>query len=259
VLYVSSMDGQESIIVCIAKRSKNIYGYASFIEWHRTSFYIKSQYRPLQTMKVSIHGLDRRPQHVGKQHFRLDVERDHLVQAALDAGGGWGADPGQDLPLDFVGREIDGHSRHIVRFSADWTMFVKGVPSAPTPQMQPGVTLHAVAPAPSPPQVTHVDLYLSTGQPYWPDEQLARKRNAGFGPIVNDAGMYLTAVVAQRPAQFEPDPVGDLVGEVPFGNCVRGVAAKVDASGLLWMCEKMLPRTQLGAVRPRRARRPKGR
>ncbi|OBH51292.1 hypothetical protein A5686_12330 [Mycobacterium sp. E2479] len=251
------MDGQESIIVCIGKRSKKMFGYASFIEWHRTSFYIKSQYLPLQTMKVSIHGTDPRPQHLGKQHFRLDVERDHLVQAALDAGGGWGADPGQYLPLDFVGREIDEHTLHIVRFSADWTMFVKGVPSAPIPQLQPGVTLHAVGPAPPPGQVTHVDLYLSTGEPYWPDEQLARARNAGFGPIVNSAGMKLTAVVAKRSTQFEQDPLGDLVGDAPFEDCVRGIAAKVDDTGLLWMCEKMMPRTRLGSARPVRGRRDK--
>src|SRR5271168_4927480 len=169
-----SMDGQEAILVCIGNRAKRRFGYASFIEWDKTSFYIKSEYEPLQTMKVSIHGADSRPQHLGRQHFR----------------------PGFEPPLYFPGRQVENDTFHIVRFSADWTMFVKGVPFAPTPRLDTRATLHALAPAPRPSQVTRVDLYLGNDKPYWPDEEKARQRNAGMGPIVNDANMHLTAVVS---------------------------------------------------------------
>lgn len=246
------MDGQQAILVCIGNRAKRRFGYASLIEWHRTSFYIKSQYAPLKTTKVSLHGPDPRPEHVGKQHFRLDVDRERIVKAALSAGGGWTTDPGFEPPLYFAGRKINDDASHIVRFSADWTMFVKGIPSAPTPQLDPRATLHALAPVPPPFRVTHVDLYISNAAPYWPNEEHARRRNAGMGPIANDADMYLTAVIAQESVNFEPDPFGNLTRDVPLHDCVRGVAAGVDATGLLWLTDKMLPRQRLRTSTPRR-------
>jgi len=247
-----SMDGQEAILVCIGNRAKRRFGYASFIEWDKTSFYIKSEYEPLQTMKVSIHGADSRPQHLGRQHFRLGVERGRVVQAALAAGGGWAADPGFEPPLYFSGRQVENDTFHIVRFSADWTMFVKGVPFAPTPRLDTRATLHALAPAPRPSQVTRVDLYLGNDKPYWPDEEKARQRNAGMGPIVNDANMHLTAVVSCVSVNVEPDPIGDLTRGAPLKDCVRGVAARVDSTGLLWMTEKLMPRSKLRTDQPQR-------
>jgi hypothetical protein len=248
------MDGQEAILACIGSRAKRRFGYASFIEWHKTSFYIKSQYEPLQTTKVSIHGPDPRPEHVGKQHFRLDLERNPVLKSALTAGGGWGSDPGFEPPLVFSGRRVHDKACHIVRFSADWSMFVKGIPSAPTPQLDPRATLNAIALLPPPGRVTHIDVYLSNDAPYWPNEDKARARNAGMGPIVNDADMYLTSVVSQEPVTFEPDPFGDLTGDAPLKDCVRGVAAGVDTTGLLWLTDKMLPRQRLSTAQPRRRR-----
>jgi hypothetical protein len=249
------MEGEDAILACIGNRSKRRFGYASFIEWHKTSFYIKSQYPPLQTTKVSIHGPDPRPQHVGKQHFRLDLDRDQAVKSALAAGGGWGSDPGFEPPLVFSGRSIHDDASHIVRFSAEWSMFVKNIPSAPTPKLDRRATLNTIVAAPPPGRVTHIDLYVSNQVPYWPDEAKVRARNAGVGPIVNDANMYLTGVVSQEAVAYEPDPFGDLVGSTPLKDCVRGVAAGVDATGLLWLTEKMLPRTFVAADKRIRRRR----
>lgn len=96
--------------------------------------------------------------------------------------------------------------------------------------------------------VAHVDVYLSLGDPYWPNEASALAASAGMGPITNAIGMNLTAVSVKRPVTLEPDPYGDVRGDTPLDQCVRGVAAVVDETSLLWLCEKVVP-----VIRVRRA------
>jgi hypothetical protein len=79
-----------------------------------------------------------------------------------------------------------------------------------------------------------------------------RTGNAGMGPLVNDAGMYLTAIIAQRGENENPDPFGDVSEGLPADQLVRGVATAVDETSLLWMCEKMMPRAKLSAASPPR-------
>jgi hypothetical protein len=86
---------------------------------------------------------------------------------------------------------------------------------------------------------------------YWPDEQEARERNAGMGPIANAANMNLTAVVMHRDVDSEPDPFGDVRGDTPLDQCTRGLGAAVDATSLLWICEKMIPVAKLGTTLPK--------
>jgi len=89
------------------------------------------------------------------------------------------------------------------------------------------------------------------GWPFWRNSELEiRRRDAGMGPLVNDAGMYLTAVISQWRADKEPDPFGDVSHGRPDEECVRGIAEKVDSTGLLWVCEKMIPRSALDAMIP---------
>lgn len=243
------MDGQHAIVFSVVNKETQICSYTSLIEWSTTSFYIKSQFPPLQSMKVSLHGPD--PKHPGKQHLRFDFTSPDQVSKAAKAGGGWSADLSDGPPFKFSGRQVNDQAAHIVRFSAASDMFTKGVPSAPPPKVKQKATLHARVPAPSPGKVAHVDLYLSLADPYWPDEQLARERNAGMGPISNDANMNLTAVIAHRDVTSEPDPFGEVRGDTPLDQCTRGIGAAVDATGLLWLCEKMIPVKMLGAAPPK--------
>jgi hypothetical protein len=111
----------------------------------------------------------------------------------VGAGGGWSTNALQ-LPLYFDGRRVNKRTLHIVRFSAKADMYAKGIPSAPNPPVKQKATLHAAVAAPPPGKVTHVDLFLSTVRPYWPNENKTRAQDAGMGPIVNSAGLYLTAV-----------------------------------------------------------------
>jgi hypothetical protein len=241
------MDGQHAIVFSVVNKETQVCGYTWLIEWSTTSFYIKSQFPPLQSMKISLHGPD--PKHPGKQHLRFDFTSPDQVQNAVTAGGGWSVDLSDRPPFNFSGRQVNGHAAHIVRFSSEWDMFTAGMPSAPAPKLKQKATLHGLVPAPAEGKVTHVDLYLSLADPYWPNEQEPRERNAGMGPISNDANMNLTAT--HRAVASEPDPHGDVRGNTPLDQCTRGIGAAVDdETGLLWLCEKMIPITMLSTPTP---------
>jgi hypothetical protein len=246
----TAMDGQNAIVFFVLNKETQIWGYSWLIEWSTTSFYIKSQFPPLQSMKVSLHGPD--PKHPGKQHLRFDFTSPGQVAKALKAGGGWSKDLSDGPPFNFTGRQVNDHAAHIVRFSSEWDMFSSGIPpAADGPKLKQKATLHGRVPAPSLGQVVHVDLYLSLADPYWPYEQEAREGNAGMGPISNAANMNLTAVITHRDVASEPDPFGDVRGSVPLDQCTRGMAAAVDESSLLWLCEKMIPVNRLGTIPPK--------
>jgi hypothetical protein len=244
----TSMDGQEAIVFCIVDHQTGVCGFTWYIEAHRTSFYIKSTFKPLQLTKISIHGPD--PNHIGKQHFRLDFTKPDEAQKAINAGGGW-AQFGQQLPLVFTGRRVNKRTLHLARFSADSTMFRPGMQRGPDPASKAKATLHAYVPAPSDGSVTHVDLYLSRVRPFWENREMKlRAADAGMGPLVSDAGMYLTAVISRRLATTEPDPFGDTTRGLPDNELIRGVGDAVDTTGLLWISEKMIPKADLAAVSP---------
>jgi hypothetical protein len=168
----------------------------------------------------------------------------------VKACGGWSLDLSDGPPFNFNGRQVNDHAAHIVRFSAESDMFTNGIPSAPHPNLKQKATLHARVPAPAPGAVVHVDLYLSLADPYWPNEEHARERDAGMGPISNAAGMNLTAVITHRDVTSEPDPHGDVRGDTPLDQCTRGIGAAVDDTSLLWLCEKMIPVNLFGATPP---------
>ncbi|BCO67481.1 hypothetical protein MINTM008_23410 [Mycobacterium intracellulare] len=81
------MNGEHAIGFFTHDRVSNVAGYTWPIEWSTTSFYIKSTYKPMQLMKVSLHGPD--PEHLGKQHFRLDFDHADPADKAAAAGRAW--------------------------------------------------------------------------------------------------------------------------------------------------------------------------
>jgi hypothetical protein len=233
------MGEQDAVAFVIVNNPPTIAGYTWLIEWTTTSFYVKSLYQPLQTAKVSIHGAD--PGHPGLEHFRLDFDHEKPAAKAAKAGGGWSTDA-LELPLFFPGRRINGNTVHVMRFSAESEMYAAGIPSAPNPPLKPKATLHATIPAPLPGRVTHVDVFLSDDAPYWPEnEELLDAEDAGIGPISNSAGLHLTMVSYGLAAGQEPDPLGDMRAGAPLEQCVRGIGWKLDATGFLWACEKIIP------------------
>lgn len=242
------MNGERAIVFFVHDRVSNVAGYTSLIEWSTSSFYVKSTYKPLQLMKVSLHGPD--PKHIGKQHFRFDFDHSKPAGKAAAAGGSWVSTNGVQLPLYFPGRRVNKRTLHVVRFSAEGDLFAKGVPTAPMPTAQQKATLHARLEAPPLSKVSHVDLFLSNVRPYWGNEAKVRSRDAGMGPLENSAGQYLTAINYQVSATKEPDPFGDVRNGVPLDECIRGIASAVDPSGFLWMSEKLMPRSQFSSASP---------
>jgi len=240
---LASMNNEHAIVFAVGDREQCKYGYTTLIEWSTTSFYIKPQFRQLQTFKISIHNPD--PKHPGKDGFRFDFDHDEPKRKAVAAGGGWKFD-GAQPPLWFPGRRVNPRVLHLARFAVSWDMFAKQVPSAPPPQFKQKATLHALLQRPALLRASHVDIYMSEGEPYWPDEANVRANNAGMGPIVNESGMSLTAVDRRVSTINQPDPYRrSLDAGVPIADCVRGVAAQVDPSGFLWICEKLMPKDEL--------------
>lgn len=157
------------------------------------------------------------------------------------------------LPLHFEGRRINKRTVHLARFSAEWHMFRRGMQRGPDPVPQKKATLNAHLDAPPVGKVVHVDFYLSTVRPYWENrENVLRSHDAGMGPLRNAAGQFLTAAVSHAHAQTEPDPFGDPSQGVPAEDCIRGVGEAVDKTGLLWICEKMIPKSKLQPTSPPR-------
>jgi len=240
------MRPQHAIEFLVAEEGTGIDGWHWIIEWSTSSFYMKSLNPALRSAKVSLHGPD--PKHPGKQHLRFDLTEPGLVEKAERAGGRWATDT-SGLPLYFRGRQVNDYAAHIVRYSAERDAFLKGAPPAGGSRgPRAKSTFRAIVPVPKEDRVTYLDIYLSFGDPYWPDEAGVRAAQAGIGPITNGSGMNLTAVVRDWPAAREPGPCGDFRGETPRGDCLRGIAAAVDDTGLLWLCEKLLPTAMMDAT-----------
>lgn len=240
------MQRQHAIEFLVVEQATAVWGFHWLIEWSTSSFYIKSLNPALESAKVSLHGPD--PKHPGKQQLRFGLDKPKLVERATRSGGRWTTDT-DPLPFYFTGRQVNDHAAHIVRYCVEWDAFVEGAPPAGGSRGPRGKsTFRGIVRAPKKGRVTHIDIYLSFAEPFWPDEAGVHAAQAGVGPITNATGMSFTAAVMDRPATHEPDPYGDVRGETPLDQCVRGVAAAVDETGLLWLCEKLVPTTKLDAT-----------
>lgn len=217
-----------------------------FIEWTTTSFYIKAMTLATQLLKVSLHGPDPRPQHVGKAHFRVALERRNQdrVEKAVGAGGSWLYDV-EGLPMRFDGQQLNEHAKLIVRFSTGPETFLPGAPPAGYADWPKDNAMKGILPLPEEGRVRHVDVFLSdNGEPYWPDPDKVRATQSGLGYIRNSLDWCLSAVVFDRPANYLPDPVGDTRGDVSVSQCNRRLVPHVDENSLLWLSEKLIPRSQ---------------
>ena len=227
-----------------------IDGWHWLMETSTTSFYIKSMNRALQGAKVSVHGPDGR--HPGEDHYRFDLIRTaemEVEQRSADrsarAGGRWLTDTAE-LPRYFTGRRIADNVDQVMRFSTGHDVFVVGAPPAGGSDFpKPKATMRGLLPIPAEGFVIHVDVFLSYDGdrgPYWPnDESVIRAQRSGLGFMTNSLGWKLSVVVYDRAADHEPDPCGDYRGDTPVDRCFRGYAATVDDTGLLWLCEKLIP------------------
>jgi hypothetical protein len=235
----TSMSGEHAVLFAVGDRAKGKYGYTYLAEWSTESFYLKSTWAPMQATKVSIHGPS--AEHPDTYLYKADLEHDRVLRRAERAGCAWYAE--QELPIVFPGRRVNDVTEHVLRYAVSSEMFDAEVPSAFAPKTRQKATVSVLIPIPAAGHTAFVDFYVSRREPYWVDEDLLRRCNAGLGPLTNSAGMHLTAVSTQVPIADYPDPFGDIRGDTPIDQCVRGCGEKTDDSGLLWICEKLIPRT----------------
>lgn len=245
------MDQHQGIEFLMATEDGSaIDGWHWLIEPTSTSFYLKSMHRALQGAKVSIHGPDDR--HPGQQHYRFDLIRTPQMEVdekkagrAASAGGRWLTEP-TSFPWYFPGRRINDDTDLVVRLSVGHDLFVPGAePAGPSDWPKQKATMRGLVPIPAEGHVTHIDIFVSrNGKPYWRDEEAIRAAQAGMGYLMNSLGWCLSVIINKRDIDDEPDPSGDLRGETPVDQCSRGLASTIDDTGLLWLCEKLIPRDQ---------------
>jgi hypothetical protein len=187
----------------VGDRTSGIVGYTWRIGTSGTSFYLKLRYTPLSSVKISLHGPDPRPG-LGPPGFKIAID----LQAQRKAAAAGGVVAGLDSmrPAWFTGRATENGAVHAITFRSTWDLFQPGVPSAPNPGEIKPKTRGLIVPPPPILAAADVEIYVSSGHPYWRNEQQAREDNACLGPIRNQADQYLTGVSARRSSLMKPTP-----------------------------------------------------
>ena len=86
----------------------------------------------------------------------------------------------------------------VARLRRTWVARVRP-PPAPQPgalRKAPSASLSPAAPEPG--DAIDVDLIVTGGKPYWPQERKARTDNVCLGPLRDDADVWLTGTVVKR-------------------------------------------------------------
>jgi hypothetical protein len=235
-----------SIKFLVGSRATGKFSYSWGIAPKGTSFYVTPLHPALKEIKLSLHGPD--PRHA-KPGYKIEMDQSALGRVEK-AGGvlkktidwpqkqwfpGYEIHPGVDLVLR-------------LRFSRD--LFEPHAVSAPVPPgLKPG-DLGRLVPPPEPGHATDVDVFVCHKEPYWPNEERARRDNACLGPMVNTAGQYLTAQAVHRSVDTDPSPVHKKAptpgaGIPPMADQIRGLGAAFDEHQFLWVHEMWLPRSGL--------------
>lgn len=234
------MSRKPSINVVTFNEETGVIGYAWRMWWQRSSFYLVPRYAPMSGAKVSLHGPEE-----GNENGGFKLARDRAAMVRAEAAGG--SVRGQQEALWFSGRPtpIPGVTHAV---TLRWTpgLFRRGSPNGPGWDELKSGSLGLVVPAPAPGYAADVDIYVCTGQPWWPNEDQARRANAVLGPIGNAAGQFLTAVSVRRSVKDKPTPSA-AIGPSPLSrkDFLRAIGAAVDDEGVIWQVEHWGSRKRL--------------
>ncbi|MDQ2848077.1 MAG: hypothetical protein M3Y09_02070 [Actinomycetota bacterium] len=237
------MSDEPVIKFVVGNRATGMAGYTWRINTHGTSFYLRPTMRALTQLKISLHGPDPRPGLVPS--FEVKIDQSAEAGAAKVGGVAISADGGSRWK--FPGRPTDEpRAQHVLTVRSTWDLFQYKEQSGPVPK-EPRASEEAwLIPMPDPLYAADVDLYISTEQPYWRDEQRARADAACLGPIRNVAGQYLTGVSVRRPTMRFPTPSAAFGPEAKRADdAVRGIGTAIGPDGVLWIVEQMLSRSAL--------------
>lgn len=232
-----------ALYITVGSRDTGTVGFTWRIWAGRTSFYLKSRASGLGHLKLSIHGED--PRHPSGGGYKLAMDTEELYQQAVDDGIVL-ADRAGDWPLWFPGRALRGGSTLVARLRWTWDACTR-LPAAPAAgALRREAVGLVVPPPPQPGDAVDVELIVSEGEPYWPQEERARRDNACLGPLRNDADLWLTGVVIKRQASHHAPPEA-VVPAKPRTRAdeIRGVAAAVDPEGFAWLVEQRMSRVAL--------------
>jgi len=235
------------LYVTVGRADRPAPGYTWRIWSGGTSFYLKSRAPGMGHLKLSIHG--DRPGHPVPGGYKIAMDTEDAFADALTAQTIVASRTG-DWPIWFPRKEVANGSMLVARLRWTWDACTR-LPPAPSPgELRKGAVGLAAPPPPQPGDAVDVDLIVTKGQPYWPQEQRARADNTCVGPLRNDADLWLTSTVYRRTVGLHPTHERAL-GPHPSGRAdeMRGVGAAVDPDGFLWIVEQRLSRSGMAAAR----------
>lgn len=211
--------------------------------WARsTSFYIKPRDRRIGHYKISLHGIDpRHPEPGWKLGFDGEPRRDHLVVGDRAKSAQW-----------YPGAAVAENVSLVLRIRIPWFSMSRSVPNGVSGRpLKSGHVGHLV-PAPALWYSTDVDIYVSDGEPYWPNPQTIARDNAGMGPLANTAGQILTAVNVHQSVADSPLPVGvDTFAPRRGERVVRGIYAGIPVGERFpWIVETPMAASAFDAKGP---------
>lgn len=228
-------DRDKAIAFVVFSRRTGVASYGYRIWASNTSFYIKHRDIDLG-VKISIHGPDPRHDQPG---FKFGIDGSATLLHDTNA---WRFEEGARMGW-FLGAKVRPGVTHLARIRFPWSTFEPGSPSGRQPTTSKEIGQHLVVRAPEPLFAADIDLYLSeTGRPYWPDEEQARINNAAMGPLLNDAGQFLTAVSVRRLLWRDQatEELAELAHEYS-GKQMRTIVTNSDGDGFLWVREVAVP------------------
>jgi hypothetical protein len=240
-----AQESRQVIVFLVRHPVTGVMSYCWRIGVGRTSFYMKPRYDPLSMLKISFHGPDPRHRQPG-----LKIEIDQSASTKANEAGGIVVHGSGEYKQWYTGKPVrPGGPTHVARLRYPWSMFYQSVPSAPMPKDPPKASVAGVIPPPDEFYAVDVDLYISQGKPYWPDERAARRANAMLGVLRNEADQYLTAVANHHSVIRVPTP-DSLVVRLPSGavDIVRALGTCVH-DDVLWVCEQRMSSAQLREAR----------
>lgn len=229
--------------VTVGRTDRPPMGYAWRLWSSRTSFYLKARTPGVRHLKLSVHGDD--PRHPGGGGLKIGMDTEEDYQGAVASQSLIGIRSGS-WPIWFPGKHLVPGSLLVARLRWTWDACTR-LPPAPSPgELAKGATGLAAPPPLEPGDAVDVDLILTEGRPYWPNETRARADNACIGPLRNDADQWLTGTVVKRLASHTPPPEHG-VAPMPTGRGdeLRGMSASIDPDGFLWLLEQRMSQSGL--------------
>lgn len=222
----------------VGSRETGPWGHTYRVWTHRTSFYIMPRDPSLAALKFSGHGPD--PDHANPGWKLAFVDKQPKVAVLAGEGA---------LEVQrFDGEPVTGGVRRVVRVRVPWYTLDGSLPNGVGHnEIKKMFTGHLVAP-PGHWCAADVDFYVSESDPYWPDADDVRSKNAAMGPLRNEAGQVLTAVSHERSIAKFPTPEGaHAIEPMSQQDTIRGLLLSVEqrTDGFAWIVESPASRTAI--------------